>query len=80
MKFKIKTVDRPGVVAMELGGAYTAEGLRFERAVSELRRRQAGPSPFRCSANARVDRGLRRKLSTHPCLISGLVPLDGRSR
>lgn len=40
VKFKLKAVDRPGVVATEIEGAYTAEGLRFDRAVSELRRRR----------------------------------------
>ncbi|HJQ33107.1 MAG TPA: HEAT repeat domain-containing protein [Pyrinomonadaceae bacterium] len=40
VNFNLKAVDRPGVVAMEIEGAYTAEGLRFERAVSELHRRR----------------------------------------
>jgi hypothetical protein len=40
VKFKLKAVDRPGVVAIEIEGAYTADGLRFERAVSELHRRR----------------------------------------
>ena len=40
VKFRLKSVDRPGVVAMEMEGAYIAEGLRIGRAVSELRRRR----------------------------------------
>lgn len=40
IKFKVKAVDRPGVVAMEVEGAYTAEGVRLTRALSELKRRR----------------------------------------
>jgi hypothetical protein len=40
VKFKLKAVDRPGVVAMEIEGAYSTAGLRLERAVSELHRRR----------------------------------------